>query len=183
MGGSALMNLGTRALFANYAALQTTGNNISNANTPGYSRQTVELESAGGQFSGAGFFGKGVNVTTVSRAHDDFLTREAAATGAMAAADTTRAAQLKQLEAVFATGESGIGYAAGELLNAFVDVANKPQDLAARQVALARADDVASRFRAAGQQVEVLHADTTADIKAAVTTLNALVPPVADLNG
>jgi len=183
MSGSALMNLGTRALFANYAALQATGNNISNANTKGYSRQTVELESAGGQFSGAGFFGKGVNVTTVSRAHDEFLTREAAATGAMAAADTTRAAQLKQLEAVFGTGESGIGYAAGQLLNAFVDVANKPQDLSARQVVLARADDVASRFRGAGQQIEALQADTTADIKAAVTTVDSLAQRVADLNG
>src|SRR5256714_1474902 len=113
MAGSALMNLGTRALFANYAALQATGNNISNANTKGYSRQTVELESAGGQFSGAGFYGKGVNVATVSRAHDDFLTREAASAGAMASADTTRATQLKRLEEGFATGGSGIGYPAG----------------------------------------------------------------------
>ena len=35
MGTGALMSLGTRALFANYSALQTTGNNIANANTPG----------------------------------------------------------------------------------------------------------------------------------------------------
>jgi len=183
MGGSALMNLGTRALFANYAALQTTGNNISNANTPGYSRQTVELESAGGQFSGAGFFGKGVNVTTVSRAHDEFLTREAAASQAVAAADTARADQLKQLETVFAPGESGVGYAAGQFLNAFVDVANKPQDLAARQVALARASDVASRFRGAGEQIEALQANVTADIKAAAASVNTLAKQVADLNG
>jgi flagellar hook-associated protein 1 FlgK len=183
MSGSALMNLGTRALFANYAALQATGNNISNANTQGYSRQTVELESAGGQFSGAGFFGKGVNVTTVSRAHADFLTKEAQSTGAIAAADTTRAAQLKQLEAVFGTGESGIGYAAGQFLNAFVDVANKPQDLAARQTALARAADVAARFRGAGQQIEALQAGVTADLKAAVTTVNSLAQRIADLNG
>ena len=84
MSGSALLNLGTRAMFANYAALQATSNNIANANTKGYSRQTVELETAGGQFSGAGFFGKGVNVTTVARAHDVFLTREAASSRAIA---------------------------------------------------------------------------------------------------
>ncbi|WP_280151248.1 flagellar hook-associated protein FlgK [Piscinibacter sp. XHJ-5] len=183
MAGSALMNLGTRALFANYAALQATGNNISNANTKGYSRQTVELESAGGQFSGAGFFGKGVNVTTVARAHDEFLTREAASTRAVAAADAARAEQLKQLESVFGTGEAGVGYAAGQFLNAFVDVANRPQDLAARQVVLARAADVASRFRAAGEQLDSLQANVTADIKAAVATVNTLARQVADLNG
>jgi flagellar hook-associated protein 1 len=183
MAGSALMNLGTRALFANYAALQATGHNISNANTQGYSRQTVELETAGGQFSGAGFFGKGVNVTTVARAHDQFLTREAAATRAMAAADAARSEQLKQLESVFGTGEAGVGYAAGQFLNAFVDVANRPQDLAARQVALARATDVASRFRAAGEQIESLQANVTADLKAAIATVNTLAKQVADLNG
>ena len=129
MSGSALMSLGMRALFANYSALQTTGNNISNANTKGYSKQAVELESAGGQFSGAGFFGKGVNVTTVSRAHDEFLTREAATTSSQASSDAARSDQLKQLETVFGTGENGVGYASGQFLNAFVDVANNPQDL------------------------------------------------------
>ncbi len=183
MAGSLLMQIGTRALFANYAALQTTGHNIANANTEGYSRQSLELETAGGQFTGAGFFGKGVNVTTVSRAHNEFLTREAMAAQAQSSADEVRAAQLKQLEPVFATGESGIGYAAGEFLNAFVDVASRPQDLAARQVVLARAGDVASRFRAAGEQIEALQAGVTSEIKAAVTTVNSLAARVADLNG
>jgi flagellar hook-associated protein 1 FlgK len=182
MSGSALMNIGTKALFANYAALQTTGNNISNANTKGYSRQEVQLESAGGQFSGAGFFGKGVNVTTVARAHDDFLTREAASSKSLASADATRSDQLKQLESVFATGESGVGYAAGEFLNAFVDVANNPQDMAARQVVLGHADDVAARFRAAGEQMDQLQAGVTADIKASIDSINTLAKRVADIN-
>ncbi|MBW8828763.1 MAG: flagellar hook-associated protein FlgK [Burkholderiales bacterium] len=183
MSGSALMGLGTRALFANYAALQATGNNISNANTKGYSKQTVELETAGGQFSGAGFFGKGVDVTTVSRAHDEFLTREAVNAQSMAAADSTRADQLKQLETVFPTGESGVGYAAGQFLNSFVDVANHPQDLAARQVVLGQAQDVASRFRAAGEQMDSLQANVTSEIGAAIKQVNTLALRVADING
>ena len=44
-----LMGIGTRAMFANYAALQTTGNNIANANTQGYSRQEAQLATAPGQ--------------------------------------------------------------------------------------------------------------------------------------
>lgn len=182
MAGSALMNLGTRALFANYAALQTTGNNISNVNTKGYSRQSVQLETAGGQFSGAGFFGKGVNVTTVARAHNAFLTREAATSRAFAAADATRAAQLRQLETVFATGEAGVGHASGQFLNAFVDVANRPQDLAARQVVLGRAADVASRFQAAGQKLDSLQANVTAELGASVATVNTLSRQVAAIN-
>ena len=48
---SGLLSLGTRAMFLNYAALQTTGANISNANTAGYSRQEVQVSTAGGQYT------------------------------------------------------------------------------------------------------------------------------------
>ena len=182
MGTGALMSLGTRALFANYSALQTTGNNIANANTPGYSRQSVELATAGGQFSGAGFFGKGVDVATVTRSHNEFLTREVATTDAQAAADATRAAQLKQLENVFDTGEAGIGHAAGQFLNAFVDVAAKPQDSSARQVALSRADELATRFRAADQQIDALQSGATLELKTSAKQVSELARRVAAIN-
>jgi flagellar hook-associated protein 1 FlgK len=177
-----LLSLGVRAMTANYAALQTTGNNISNANTAGYSRQSVQLETAGGQFSGAGFFGKGVNVTTVARAHDEFLTREAATTRALAASSAARSTQLQQLEKVFEIGEAGIGHAAGQLFNSFVDVANNPQDLSARQVVLSRAGELASRFRTAGNQINTLQANVTQDLRIAVTSVNSLARQIADLN-
>jgi len=182
MSSSALLSIGTRAMFANYAALQTTGNNIANVSTAGYSRQSVELETAGGQFTGAGFFGKGVNVATVSRSHDEFLTREAAGSQALASGDAARSAQLQQLEKIFATGEDGIGYAAGQFLNAFVDVANRPTDASARQVVLARAADVASRFRSAGEQIDTIQAGVTSELKASVDSVNSLAQRVAALN-
>jgi flagellar hook-associated protein 1 FlgK len=182
MSASALMNLGVRAMAANYAALQTTGNNISNANTKGYSRQQVELATAGGQYSGGGFIGKGVDIQTVTRAHDDFLTKEAATTNAMASADSTRSTQLQALEKTFQTGEAGLGYAAGQFLNAFVDVASSPQDLSARQVVLARANDLSAQFQSASQQIDGLQAGVNADLKANVVSINALAAKIASLN-
>lgn len=179
---SGLMSLGTRAMFANYAALQTTGSNIANASTEGYSRQQVELSTAGGQYTGAGFFGKGAKIDTVTRASDAFLTREAATSLSRAALDETHLEQLTRLEKVFAAGEQGIGYAAGELLNAFVDVANRPQDTAARQVVLARTEELASRFRAAGEQIDVLQAGVAQDLRNSVATVNSLAQRVAEIN-
>jgi flagellar hook-associated protein 1 FlgK len=183
MGASALMSLGTRAMAASYAALQATGHNISNANTAGYSRQSVELATSGGQFTGAGFFGKGVDVSSVERSHNEFLTREAANTRAVAAGDTARSDQLNQLEKVFQLGEAGIGNAAGQLLNAFVDVANKPQDGSARQVVLSQASELAARVNDAGKQFDVLQAGVTADLKSAVAAVNTLTGQIARLNG
>ena len=67
MGTGALTSLGMRAMAASYAQLQTTSSNIANVNTKGYSRQEVQLVTAGGQFTGAGFFGRGVDIASVTR--------------------------------------------------------------------------------------------------------------------
>jgi len=179
---ASLLNLGSRAMFANYAALQTIGHNIANASTVGYSRQQVELASSGGQFSGAGFFGQGVDVTTVTRSHDAFLQREATVSRAEAARDTARLEQLQRLENVFPTGEAGLGYAAGQLFNAFVDVANRPQDASAREVVLARAEELATRFQAADQQIDTLQAGVVDDVRNSIATVNSLTQRVAQLN-
>jgi flagellar hook-associated protein 1 FlgK len=182
MGTGALSSLGTRALGAAFAQLQTTGNNIANANTRGYSRQEVELSSSNGQYTGAGFFGRGVDITTVTRAHDDFLTQQAALARSQASADSARSDQLAQLEKVFGVGEAGLGYSATQFFNAFTDVSTKPQDETARQVVLARANDLASRFNAAAQQIDTLQAGVTQQVQVSVAAVNSLTEQIAALN-
>ncbi len=182
MGVSTLMSLGVRALAANYASMQTTGHNIANANVAGYSRQSAVLATAQGQFTGAGFFGRGVDVVSVTRSHDAFLTREAGAAASLSAMDATRLNQLTRLEDVFKTGESGLGYAASDLFNALSDLSTQPADLATRQVVLARASDVAARFREAGSALDSAQAGITADLKVSVAEINSLARSVADVN-
>lgn len=179
---SALMTIGKSALSANYAALQTAGNNIANVNTPGYSRQETQLEDAPGQFSGSGFFGRGVNVTTVARSYDKYLASQAVSSSSIAAADTARLDKLNQLEGVFPIGSAGVGYAAGEFLNSFVDLANNPADASGRQVVLSQAQELTSRFHAAGDQLGSLQSGVSQDVKASVASLNTLAQQVAQLN-
>jgi flagellar hook-associated protein 1 FlgK len=182
MGSSALMSIATRAMFANYAALQTTGHNIANASVDGYSRQEVQLQTANGQFTGAGFFGKGVDVKTVARAFDQFLLRESVATRSMAAYDSARLDRLSQLELVFGGGEQGVGHAAGEFLNAVVDMASHPEDLAARQVVLSRAGDLAARFTTVDEQLDAIQAGVTDALRVAVARINELSANIAQVN-
>lgn len=177
-----LLSIGARAMFANQAALQTIGQNIANANTPGYSRQSVVLTTSPGQYTGAGFFGKGVDVQTVVRSHNDFLTKEAATSKSTAMADSTRAEQLARLEKVFPTGTDGLGYAASQFLNAMVDVTSRPSDPSARQVALGRANELAVRFSNAGQQINDLQAGVVSDLKAHVSVVNELAQQIASIN-
>lgn len=179
---SALMSIGKTAMFASYASLQTASNNIANANTVGYSRQTTELADSPSQFTGSGFFGKGVTVATISRAYDSYLTNQAVATGSTAAADAARLDKLSQLEDVFPIGSDGVGAAAGSLLNSFVDVSNNPSDSSARQVVLSQAQELSSRIRAAGDQLNTLQTGVAQDIRTTVASVNSLARQVAGLN-
>ena len=179
---SALMSIGKTAMYASYAALQTTGNNIANANTVGYSRQEAQVADAPAQFTGSGFFGKGVDVTTVSRSYNQFLTSQAVTTNSVSAADSARSDKLTQLEAVFPIGADGLGSAAGSLMNSFVDVANKASEASSRQVVLSQAQELAARFQAGANQLSDLQAGVTQDVKSSVDILNTYAKQVATLN-
>lgn len=182
MSTSGLMSIGLRAMLANSSALQVTGHNIANANTAGYSRQETVLETATGQYSGAGFFGKGSNVVDVRRANDRFLSMQSQAAKALSAMDETRSGQLQQLQEVFPGGEGGLGSAMGAFLNTMVDLSNSPADGSARQVVLARASDVAARFSNAAARLDVLQAGVKADLQATAETVNSMAGRIADLN-
>jgi flagellar hook-associated protein 1 FlgK len=180
--GSGIFSVGKSAMSASQAMLDTVSHNISNVNTPGYSRQEVALSTEGGIFSGDGFYGRGVKVVKVNRNTNDLLIKELNVNTAQSSADQTRLGKLKQLENVLPTGTNGLGYAASQVLNAFVDVANQPQDLSARQVALSRAQDWATRMNTAGKQINTLQAGVLADMGTTVGQINSLTTQIAALN-
>jgi len=182
MGGSALMSLGSRAMFAASAGMQVTGHNIANASVRGYSRQQVELQTSNGQFTGAGFFGKGADVASVTRLFDQNLTRQAAATQSQAAHDNIRYEQLQRMEGAFPLGESGMGYATSELFNAMADLANRPTDVPSREVVLSQASEVAARFNASAGQLRAMQSGVTSDLKLEVQAVNDLVERIAQTN-
>ena len=111
-----LLNVGSRALLANQAAIQTAGHNIANVNTTGYSRQNVVLATMPGQLTGGGYIGKGVDIQTVLRNHSDLLTRQANAAAATDAGDSARLERLKQLQDVFSGGAAGLGSAINDMM-------------------------------------------------------------------
>jgi len=180
---SDLLNIGTRALVATQVALQTTGNNIANVNTAGYSRQSVALKTVQGQFTGGGYIGNGVGVETIQRNYSAFLTRQSTMASATSSADSTRSDYLTQLENIFPGGTSGLGASISDMLNSFSDVANAPTDLTARTVALTRVDETASRMRSASQSLDDLQQGVTQALNQKVDTVNSLAQSIADVNG
>jgi len=182
MSVSPLISLGMRAMAASYAGLQVTGHNIANASVEGYSRQQVALTTPEGQFTGSGFFGRGVMVQSVTRAHDAMLTREAATARSLAAMDSARLTQLRRLEQVFQLGENGLGAATVELMDAFTDLANRPDDLSTRQVVLARARDLADRFAEVDDGLNAAQGGVAASMRVSVQQINSLASGIAEAN-
>ena len=182
MSAFSLMGLGSKAVSAAYAQLQSTGNNIANANIKGYSRQSAQLATASAENTGSGYLGRGVLVTTIARAANMFMTQQVVATRSAAAADSVRRDRLSQLEKVFAGGQAGLGHAATQIFNAFADLAAVPNDLAARQVVLARLEDFATLARSTSTQIENLQGSVSHDVVGAVSEVNALSGALAKLN-
>jgi len=177
-----ILNIGTLALQANQVALQTTGNNIANVNTPGYSRQTVQTQALPGQYTGAGYIGKGVSVESITRSYDAFLNRQSSLAGASQAADTVRAEHLKQLGTLFQGGAEGLGAAINDMMNAFSDVASTPADQTARTVLLTRLDEAARRMQAGAASLNDLQSGVTQGLNEKVANVNTLAKNIADLN-
>jgi flagellar hook-associated protein 1 FlgK len=182
MSNSILTNIGLKAMAAQFAGLQTTGHNIANASVAGYSRQEVNLATSGSQSRNGTYFGMGVDIGSVTRMHDAYLTGEAGKTASLASMDATRLSQLSGLENLFQPGETGLGDAASQFFKSMSDVSSQPSDLSSRTVALARANDMAMRFRDASNGIDSLQQSVTTEISAAVTQINGLASSLASVN-
>lgn len=175
-------NIGVTALKTNQAALQVIGHNIANANTPGFSRQTVSLEQVPGQNFGTGYFGKGVQIASVERAYNEFLTKEANLTAANAEAANVRYQRLQTLEQLFPMGEAGMGRQLNGFLNAWADVVASPTNQTARGVVLTRADEFANRLNQTASRLEELRSTTRVQIDAGLAQANRLTVNIASIN-
>ena len=71
-----LYNSGVSALLASQQQLATTGNNIANVNTEGYTRQRAEQNAAIGLFSGGNHIGGGTYIEDIRRVYDQFSYKE-----------------------------------------------------------------------------------------------------------
>jgi flagellar hook-associated protein 1 FlgK len=176
------LNIASRALTTNMAALQVIGHNIANVNTDGYSRQTVQLQQIPGQLFGNGYYGKGVEIGGIERSYSSFLTREANLSQAAASSDAMRYSRLQQLEQLFPMGDAGMGKQLNTFLNSWADVVASPTNQTARGVVLTSAEEIASRLRQSASQLDELAVTTRTQIEAGIGAVNRLAKDIASLN-
>jgi flagellar hook-associated protein 1 len=161
---SAFMGLQTslRGLLAQQEALDTTGHNIANANTPGYSRQQAILTPTqpltvpgNSQNNGApAQIGTGVDVTAINRIRDAFLDLQYRAQATSLGDATARTDSLDQAQLAFAEpGDSGLSAQLQKFWSAWSDVANAPDSQPAREALIASAQTLTTIFSTVSAQL------------------------------
>src|SRR5215510_8676931 len=177
-----ILQTGLSGLLAFQRALTTTGNNVANANTPGYSRQRVELVARQPQGYGFGYVGNGVDVTTIRRITDQLginNLRASSSTLGQLDAFSSYATQIDNL-----LGDPNTGLASGlqGFFNAWQDVANDPASVPARQLLVSQAQTIADRFRTAAGRLDTIAKDVNSRIRADISDINSLATSIAQVN-
>ncbi|MBW8072611.1 MAG: flagellar hook-associated protein FlgK [Ferrovum sp.] len=177
-----MTSIGISALNAAQAGLLTTGNNIANASTPGYSReQTVQsaLPSLG---TGNGFIGQGVNVTTVKRLYSSFINTQLQQQQSASSQLTTYYNQIQQINNIIADPAAGLSPALQNFFSAINGVSNAPASIAARQGLISSAQSLTGTFQTLNQVMTGLASSTNQQIASSVVNINAYAKQIASLN-
>lgn len=179
---SSIYGIGTAALANAQAGVLTAGHNIANANTPGFSRQTVEQKTNDAFFSGAGFVGTGASISTIKRNYDNFLIDQVRQSNSDAASQSTYLGQMKQIDDLLGDPSAGLSPALGGFFQAVQAVSAQPADISARQALLSSAQALASRFRSFDSQLSSLRDAANRNIQTSVGRINSMTQQIANLN-
>lgn len=179
-----------RGLFTQQSALYTTGHNISNANTQGYTRQRVNMEATEG-FPGtglnspktAGHIGTGVQAHSVQRMRDEFTDRQYRQETNKLGYWESKTKSISQMEDILSEpSEFGLNQAFNDLWKSIQDISTNPEDAAARKVMLAKAQALADSFNYNTTQLKTIQSNIGNEINAATTQINSILKQIADIN-
>lgn len=169
-------------LLAVQRALTTTGHNVSNANTEGYSRQTVNLSARTPQFMGNGYVGTGTQVQSITRSFDQYVESQLRDV----TSDNSRLQFVSdiasQVTTVLGDTESGIAQSSQAFFGAASDVAANPTDITARQAYLNEASALTDRFNQLDGRLADLNTRIGQQANAISREVNTFAEEVASLN-
>lgn len=181
MSLSAAYSIGRTALFASQIGVQTTGNNMANAATPGYSRQLVGLRPLGGDSGGvAGSIGRGVQVASVQRQVDAALQSRLWNSTSDNAAANAQYNILSQMEAVLGElSDEDLSSELSAFFSAWSERANQTRSAAA---VVQQGDKLAGFIRRVRTDLADQQRQIDGQLGGAVERANQLLSQVADLN-
>ena len=177
-----MMEIGKSALFASQAAIQTTGNNIANVNTPGYTRQYVRLEDQNALDYKPGRIGLGVHAAEVLRYFDTFLEKSCVSQNTSYKRWDMDATLMRSVENIFnEANRSGVSSQVNAFFLTWQDLSLRPNDMATREELVSQSDSLTQLIRSSHDALEFIQEEMNNAIRTDVDRANDLIEAIYDL--
>lgn len=176
-----ILNTGISGLLATRVALDTTGHNIANASTPGYSKQTVQFTARAPERYGNMYIGQGADATGIQRSYNQFLTTGLWSQDSSLQRATTFSQLTDDLNNVLG-GSNNVQSALDGFYASLQDAANNPTSTPTRQAVLGKAASLAGTFQTLDQQLGQQASQINQRITSSVASINSLAQGIAQLN-
>lgn len=186
--GAKILNNAVASLTAQQAVIATTGNNIANVNTPGYTRRVAELNARGSGSStsaGSGLgIGNGVEVAEVRRVTDQFLESILRDAKGTKSEDDLKVDYLSRLENLFALDGSQptIGGSLEAFFTSINQLSGNPSSIELRSNVIQRGTDLVNIIKDTYKSIADLQTELDQRLTNEVNTVNSLTSQIADLN-
>ena len=184
------INIGQSGLAAAQIGQDVTGQNIANANTPGYSVQSLD-QTASDPYTPAdrnthltpGLIGTGVSVSSIQRASDQFLDTQVRDANSNLQSQTAQSSALQQVDNVFGEpSDTGLNAALTSFFSSFQDVANTPENAGVRGAAVQQGVALANTFQTVQSGLTATAASLSGQAAVNVQSLNSDSAQIAALN-
>ncbi len=180
---SDLLNIGKSGLFASKKSLETTGHNLANANTEGYSRQRVSQTNNPPVVKMGMSHGTGVRITGVNRLHDPFIEKKLNSTISDTKYYQSRFTQLDQVQDIFnELTNDGLNQILNRFYNSFRELANQPENETIRSVVRDNASLVVKDFKRIREALDTAARGIDNKLSISVDEVNSKLNLIAKLN-
>jgi flagellar hook-associated protein 1 len=178
------IEIGRRALQANQLGLAVAGQNIANVNTPGYTRQTLQLSPAAVGGLSPSPIGSGVNIDSVRALRDQFLDARILTETGIAGRYTSERDTLTQVDLVFndTNNPAGMSQAMQKFFNSFADLEAHPTSVPLRNIVVQQGVNLATTFNSTNSRLEEIRSNADSSLRVLVDEVNSLVADIDDLN-
>lgn len=178
------LNSAKLALSAQQLAIQVTGHNIANVNTPGYSDQVPDFTTTIPYSSRPGQIGTGVTISEITRQFDQFLQRQITDTGSNSGRLAAEDQALQQVQSVFnESSGAGLNSVLSSFWSSWQDLANNPQGIPERTAVEGAGQQLVDTFNSMSSQLNAQRTAADQNVVGTVSDINQLTSQIAVLNG
>jgi flagellar hook-associated protein 1 FlgK len=180
---SGILSNAISGLQSSQNALRTAGHNISNANTQGYSRQTVNYATRPEQMAGsAGYIGSGVTTASIERVVSEFIATQLRSDTSTFNQLSSLSLNIGKIDKLLAEVNTGLSGSLQSFFASMQNGANDPSSTPARQLIITEAQGLSDRFNTLYQRMADIEKGVNTELRTVTQQLNSLTTSLAALN-